>query len=71
MRRGHDEEITDGTKQSTKSRIAELESALKALLDVYVSGAASGDWGNWDYDSDPEIVGARKALGIVPEGVPA
>ena len=40
-----------------------LRAALQALLDMYVAGANSGDWGNWDVESEPQVIAARAALG--------
>ena len=40
----------------------ELLAALKAFLDMYLSGANSGDWGNWDAEKDPEVIAARAAI---------
>ncbi len=42
--------------------VSELESALRDLLDMYLDGANSGDWGFWDPEKQPEVIAARKAL---------
>ena len=40
-----------------------LRAALQALLDMYLTGANSGDWGNWwDVESEPQVIAARAAL---------
>ena len=39
-----------------------LRAALQALLDMYLAGANSGDWGNWDVESEPQVIAARAAL---------
>lgn len=40
----------------------ELHDAAKALLDNYTAGVASGDWGNWDAEAEPEVIRLRAAL---------
>jgi hypothetical protein len=62
MRRGHDEEITDGTRKSAKDRIAELESALKGLLDCI-----SETRGEEAFEA---VIRAKTLLGIATEIVP-
>lgn len=39
-----------------------LRAALQELLDMYLAGANSGDWGNWDVESEPQVIAARAAL---------
>jgi hypothetical protein len=39
-----------------------LRDALSGLLEMYLSGAASGDWGNWNPEDEAEVIAARKAL---------
>jgi hypothetical protein len=62
MRRGHDEEITDGTRKPAKDRIAELESALQGLLDCI--SETKGE------EAFEAVIRAKTLLGIVTEGVP-
>lgn len=40
----------------------ELLIALNAMLTMYLSGANSGDWGNWNPEEDPEVIMARTAI---------
>ena len=39
-----------------------LRAALQELLDMYLAGANSGDWGNWDVESEPQVIAACAAL---------
>lgn len=47
------------TSEPTKQ---ELVYALSSILDRYISVAASGDAGNWDYEAEAEVVEARRVL---------
>lgn len=42
--------------------VERLRSAAQALLDMYVEGAKSGDWGNWNPEEDDEVIALRQAL---------
>lgn len=39
-----------------------LRDALQGLLDSYISGVESGDWGNWDPEKEEAVIAARAAL---------
>ncbi|MBN3822319.1 hypothetical protein G3O00_01630 [Burkholderia sp. Ac-20384] len=38
--------------------------ALENLLDRYVGLASSGDAGNWDFESEPQVIAARAAIAL-------
>lgn len=40
----------------------DLLEALQAFLAMYIEGANSGDWGNWNPEEEPEIIAARAAI---------
>jgi len=40
----------------------ELRDALQRFLDMYISCVNSGDWGDWDPETDSEVIQARRAL---------
>lgn len=62
MKKGRDQEITaGGVRKSTKERIAELEQGFMMLLNHYLNGANSGDWGNWNPEEE-EIVKESRLL---------
>lgn len=42
-----------------------LKEALEAILERYTSLAESGDAGHWDYESEPEVIAARKEIEFI------
>lgn len=40
----------------------QLVEALEAFLEMYLRGANSGDWGNWNPEEEPEIIAVRAAI---------
>lgn len=42
--------------------ISSLIPATKALLKMYIAGVNSGDWGNWNPETDDEVIAVRQAL---------
>lgn len=49
------------------TREQKLEKALTNLLNMYLEGANSGDWGNWNPEEDAEVIEAREALAQQPD----
>ena len=47
---------------AAQSTIAELRAALAGLLKRYVDLAGSGDCGNWDPETEDQVIAARAAL---------
>jgi len=45
-------------------KVLQVKSALRALLDHYVNGANSGDWGHWNPEQEDVVRSARKALEV-------
>lgn len=43
----------------------EVELALEKLLHKYVRLVNCGDCGNWDPETEPEVIAARRVLGQV------
>jgi DNA repair exonuclease SbcCD ATPase subunit len=50
------------SEQAALARVAQLEGALRVMLERFVGLVASGDAGSWDPESEPEVVAARAAL---------
>ena len=42
--------------------IEQLVKALENFTEMYVNSVNSGDWGNWDPETDEEVIMARAAL---------
>ena len=69
------QEIVEGKNQWRLSSVCReltqqrdnLAEALSELLNDYKSGAESGDWGHWDFESELPIIKARKALKFQPQ----
>ena len=52
-----------------RADIAErMVEALEALLNMYIEGANSGDWGHWYPEQDKEVIAARSALSAWKDG---
>lgn len=45
-----------------QARVAALEEALGGLLEHYLRLANSGDCGNFDPETDPEVIAVRETL---------
>lgn len=43
------------------------DAAHKELLDNYIAGANSGDWGNWDPEKEPMVIESRRVLNYPKE----
>lgn len=46
----------------TGSINAEMLAALRGLLDHYVAAVNSGDCGNWDPETETQVIAARAAI---------
>lgn len=44
------------------NQVADLKVALEGLLNHYTALVNSGDCGNWDPETEPQVIAARKAL---------
>jgi hypothetical protein len=54
---------TERTAIEAKTRIEAAEQALRDLLDRYTALVNCGDCGNWNPETEPEVIAARRALG--------
>ena len=48
--------------QLARQQIGELREALQALIDSHAALVNSGDCGNWDVETEPEVMQARALL---------
>lgn len=61
-------ELLDSSKPSSEpnahliAAAPDMYEALENLLKGYLQGAASGDWGFWDYENEPMVLAAKSAL---------
>ena len=51
---------------AAEARIAKLEAALSGVLRKYVDLVNCGDCGNWNPETEDEVINARAALGATP-----
>lgn len=58
--------MTNVFKPMRRKVVDPLEEAAEALLDKYVATINSGDCGNWDPETEEEVINLRKALSQQP-----
>jgi hypothetical protein len=54
----------DTLYEAEKAYYKKLQSALEDLLDHYIRMVKSGDCGNWNPETEPVVIKARKALEV-------
>jgi len=60
--------IGDKLYLQPSDEVARLKQALQGLLERYTSLVNCGDCGNWDCETEIEVIAAREALGTLTNG---
>lgn len=57
-----------GTQEpSEQAKVQCLKNALQKLMDEYIRGGESGDWGYWNPHDTKEVIEAKAALALFPD----
>ena len=61
------DQLSESLRKKSAAEV-ELREALSAMLKHYVELVESGDAGNWDAETEPEVKQARAVLAKYPKG---